>query len=361
MGLLYKYRIKGVAAMKILQQHAYACNQVWNWCVAQQRDLEARYRAGAPKRRWLSHFDLAAECRGVGRELGIHQQTVQGVCEQFAVSRDRFGRSPKFRVSGGARRSLGWVPFQKQSRQLSNNSITYLGHTFRWFGSKRRPLPESATGGCFVEDALGHWYVCFYVEVYDLPTGAGSVGIDLGLKTLATLSDGSKVDNHRPFRSLHQKLATAQRAKNKRRARAIHAKIANKRRDHLHKESCRIARENALIAVGNVNSSKLMKTRFAKSVSDAGWSMFRNMLRYKASRHGATYMDIDERFTTQVCSSCGVIPSSSPKGMGALGIRSWECSECGSVHDRDVNAAKNILRIALSTQRPDEERLPSAA
>jgi transposase len=91
----------------------------------------------------------------------------------------------------------------------------------------------------------------------------------------------------------------------------------------------------------------------AKSVVDAGWAMFRYQLRYKASRHGAAYLDVDESFTTRTCSSCGSIPDSSPKGMSALGIRAWKCSECGANHDRDVNAAKNILAFALSAQRLD--------
>ncbi len=136
---------------------------------------------------------------------------------------------------------------------------------------------------------------------------------------------------------------------------AIHAKIKECRKDFIHKATAKIARENALIAIGNVNSSKLAKTRMAKSVLDAGWSMFRSQLDYKASRHRAVYLNVDEKFTTQMCSSCGVIPDSSPKGMSALGVRTWECSSCGANHDRDVNAAKNILKLALSAQRRDDE------
>lgn len=85
----YKYRIKDRSSAKRLRELATACNQVWNWCAAQQRDVEARYKAGAKPRRWASHFTLARECRGVGAELGIHQQTVQNICEQLAQSRDR--------------------------------------------------------------------------------------------------------------------------------------------------------------------------------------------------------------------------------------------------------------------------------
>jgi putative transposase len=115
-------------------------------------------------------------------------------------------------------------------------------------------------------------------------------------------------------------------------------------------QSTKIARENQLIVVSNVNAAGWAQTRMAKSVLDASWSTFRNQLRYKASRHEARYVEADERWTTQVCSSCGCIPDSSPKGMGALGMRHWVCSDCGESHDRDVNAARNILRVGLERQ-----------
>lgn len=351
MILTYKYRVKDRSARKTLRRHAYAVNQVWNWCCGQQRDVERRYRAGAPKRKWATQFDLQSLCRGTGADLGIHQQTVQDVCRQFVVSRGMAHSAPYFRSSFGAKRALGWVPFQAQSRQVSGNTVTYLGKRYRfWEGG--RPLPANAKGGSFVEDALGRWYVCFYVEVEVRQGGNDEVGIDLGLKTLATLSDGQKIEAPKIYRHYEERLAVAQRAHNKQRARRLHAKIKNCRRDFLHKATTALAREHALIAVGNVNSKRLAKTRMAKSVLDAGWSAFRAMLKYKS----AGYVEVDERFTTQTCSCCGSVSSDArPKGIAGLGMRSWVCSDCGASHDRDVNAARNILRIALSVQRPVEE------
>lgn len=349
MILTYKYRIKDRSARKALRRHAYAVNQVWNYCNAVQRDIEARYQAGAPKRKWPSHFDLQNLTKGTSKLLGIHAQTVGSVCEQFAKSRDKAKHSLRFRASGGARCALGWIPFRKQSRQVENNTITYLGRRFRWFGYKRRPLPEPAKGGAFVEDALGRWYVCFHVEIADnRPTGNATIGIDLGLKSIAACSNGATIDAPRIYRRHEQRLAVAQRAGNKRRTKAIYAKIKNCRKDFTHKATTKIVRENALIAVGNVNSSTLAKTRMAKSVLDAGWSMFRSQLSYKASRHGAVYLDINEKFTTVTCSVCGA--RSGPQGQKGLRIREWSCVYCGSVHDRDHNSAKNIL--ALSVERP---------
>jgi putative transposase len=354
MILTYKYRIKDRSARKALRRHAFAVNQVWNYCVAYQRDIESRYRAGAPKREWPTQYDLQNSTRGSSKELGINSKTVHCVCWQFVKNRTALRHSPDFRRSAGPRRSLGWIPFPHQGRQVAGNSVTYLGKLYRfWEGG--RPLPANAKGGCFVEDARGRWYVCFQSESAALPAGGGKVGIDLGLKALAVCSDGRKIKSPQIYRRHEKRLAIAQRAGNKRRVKAIHAKIANCRRDFTHKATTKIVRENEMIAVGNVCPSKLRKTWLAKSVLDAGWSMFRAQLRYKASRHGAVYLDIDEKFTTQMCSSCGVIPCSSPKGMGALGIRAWDCSECGASHDRDVNAAKNILILALSAQRRGDE------
>jgi putative transposase len=347
MFLTYKYRLKDRSARKQLRQHAYAVNQVWNYCAAQQRDTENRYRSGAKTRRWASHFDLQKLCKGVGRELGLHQQSVGGVCRAFTQARDKLKGAPRFRSSFGTKRALGWIPFESQSRQHDGKSVTYLGKTYRLFGVCKRPIPVTAKGGTFVEDTQGRWWVCFHVEIADRAvTGNGEVGIDLGLKTLAMLSDGQKIANLRHRQTWAQKLATAQRARNRRRVSAIHAKIANARRDHLHKITTELSARYALIAVGNVNSSRLAKTRMAKSVLDAGWSTLRSFLRYKSPG----YVEVDERFTTRTCSECGSIAG--PKGCAGLNEREWVCDHCGVCHDRDVNSARNILHLALSAQRP---------
>lgn len=357
MILTYKYRLKGKRAVRDLRRLARAVNFVWNFCTETQRVTQRRYRFGESTH-WFSRYDLQHLAAGTSKDLGLHAQSVQGICEQFVKSRDQHRKCPRFRASQGPKRSLGWVPFSYQSRQITSGSVTYLGQTYRFFGAKRRPLPSTAKGGAFVEDASGRWWVTFHVDLTDeRATGTGEVGIDLGLKTLAALSTGDKIENLHVYRQLEVKLSSAQRAGKKTRVRAIHAKIANVRSDHLHKASAKLARENKLIVVGNVNASALAKTQMAKSVSDAGWSAFRNMLHYKASRHGATYLEVDESFTTQTCSRCGARPDGRPKGITGLGIRSWVCSECGASHDRDVNAARNILAIGLSAQpRVDESR-----
>jgi putative transposase len=352
--LTYKYRLKDKSAAKRLRSQAVACNQVWNYANAYQKDLETRYKAGAPKRKWPSYIDLKAMTKGASKDLGIHAQTIGSICEQFARSRDKNRGSLRFRISNGARRSLGWVPFQTQSRQIDGNSIIYLKKRIRWFGNKKRPLPETAKGGAFVEDNLGRWWVAFHVEVKEnRATGNGKVGVDLGLKTLATLSDGTKVPAVQHYLLHERKLVVAQRAGNRRRTKAIHHAIANSRKDYHHKMTANIVSQNSFIVVGNVNPTALAKTRMAKSVLNAGWSGFRNMLRYKCQQAGAVFCEVDERCTSLTCSECG--NAGGPKGIAGLGIRTWGCENCGVSHDRDTNAAKNILKFGLSAQALVEE------
>lgn len=105
-----------------------------------------------------------------------------------------------------------------------------------------------------------------------------------------------------------------------------------------------------MIVVGDVSSSKLAKTGMAKSVLDAGWFMLKTQLKYKAIGQSVVFAEVNEKYSTQVCSCCGCNPDSSPKGLSGLGVRHWVCSDCGASHDRDINAARNILNVGLGCQ-----------
>jgi putative transposase len=337
--LSFRYRIKDSVSGKRLTTLATAANQVWNFCVATQREAQNRRKLGSPVR-WPTAFDLINLCAGSSAELGLHSDTVAGVCRQFVQSRDLHRKCPRFRVSFGAKRSLGWIPFVPRAARVDGDAIVYLKHRYRLW--KHRDIDGAFKAGVFVQDARGRWYLALQCQVADdLPCGNGEVGIDLGLKKLATCSDGAEVPALRHYRQHERALGKAQRAGNKRRTQAISAKIAAVRRHHLHVTSKRLADENSLIVVGNVNAAGLAKTRMAKSVLDAGWSMFRNMLRYKSARRQAVYVEADERWTSQTCSECGSLGG--PKGLKGLDVRRWGCFECGASHDRDVNAARIIL------------------
>ena len=335
--LTFRYRVKGVSAAKRLNAMAIAVNQIWNYCGGIHNDSRRL------NRRWPSGYDLIKLTNGASKEIGLHSDTVQAVCKQFAISRDKAKRRPRWRVSFGTNRSLGWVPFQcARPIKVNGDIVTFLGNRYRLWLS--RAIPEDIRSGSFSQDATGRWYLNLVCGVPDdLAAGTGEIGIDLGLKDLATLSTGEKIANPRHIRRSAEKLAKAQRAGRKALARKIHRKVAAQRRHHLHQISTRLAKENALVVVGNVNSAALARTKMAKSVLDAGWSAFRSMLRYKiAMRRGAVFVEATERYSTQTCSCCGS-RAGSPKGLKGLGVRQWVCEGCGVLHDRDQNAAFNIL------------------
>jgi putative transposase len=336
--ITYKFRVKDAGA-KYLTHHANACNFVWNYC------CNAQKHAFKWNKKWPSTFDLIKFTTGCATELGLHSDTVSAICRQFISSRDKIRKCPRYR----GKKSLGWLPFIFRSIKISGDTVIYKKRLFRFWKSRDRKGTHKC--GSFAQDARGRWYINFICEVPCIDAGiTGEVGIDLGLKAFATLSNGTVIENPRIFRKYEDDLAIAQRAGNKKRTAAIHAKIANARKDFLHKQSTQIVQTSGRIIVGNINSGKLARTRMAKSVLDAGWSSFRQHLSYKAMMHGSKYVEVDERYSTQVCSECNSIAG--PKGVSQLGIRNWECGFCKTVHDRDVNASKNILSFAGEHPRP---------
>ena len=344
MLLTYRYRVKDATAGKHLDRMAVAVNQVWNYCGGIHVDSRRL------NRRWPSGYDLIKLTSGCSKELGLHSDTVQAVCKQFAGSRDKARRKPRWRSSRGAKRSLGWIPFQcDRPLRIVGDVVTFLGRKYRLWLSRPIPVDKDSgsmtiRSGSFSQDALGRWYLNLACEVEgDLPCGEGEVGIDLGLHDLAVLSTGEKIGNPRHVRKSASNLARAQRAGRKAQARKIHRKIAAQRRHFLHVTTTRIARAFALICVGDVNSGALARTKMAKSVLDAGWSPFRSMLSYKtAMRRGARYVQPNERLSTQTCSVC--LALGGPRGLEGLRVRSWICDGCGTLHDRDTNSGQNILR-----------------
>ena len=337
MILVYRYRVKSLNGL--LNKQARAVSYVFNFCNDTQK------HALKWCKRWPTGFDLNKLTAGSSKELGLHSGTVNAVCEQYAKSRSQKKR-PYLRYRG--KKSLGWVPLKGRNVKETPNGFHFHGREFRVFKSRDLPVGAKIKDGTnFSRDSRGNWFLNIVIEVDAVAPGARQpikgVGIDLGLKDFATLSTGEKIEAQRIYRDAEKALAVAQRAGKKRRVSAIHAQIANRRNDFHHKLSTRIVREFDYIAVGNVNAAGLAKTSMAKSVLDAGWSSFRTQLAYKAVKHGAWCEEVNEAFSTQTCSDCGALPGSRPKGIAGLGIRSWTCSECGCVHDRDVNAAKNIL------------------
>lgn len=325
----------------VLAAMAREVNQVWNFC------NETSHRAVRERRQWLSGYDLQKLTNGFSKCEGVQigSPTVQQVCEDYAKARKQFKKAKlRWRVSNpqSSKYSLGWIPFKARALQYKAGQIQFAGQRFNLWDSYGLADYEMRAGS-FSQDSRGRWYLNVVVKVQaKASAGTASVGIDLGLKEAAVTSTGERIEG-RFYRKLECQLGIAQRAHKKNRVKAIHAKIANQRKDLLHQFSTKLVRENAAIFVGDVASEKLVKTKMAKSTLDAGWASLKTMLEYKSHQAGIVFEVVNESYTTQTCSCCGAIPASSPKGRAGLRIREWTCSECGAVHERDVNAARNIL------------------
>ena len=207
-------------------------------------------------------------------------------------------------------------------------------------------------------DACGRYFVSFMVEevIEQAESSTKSVGIDVGLKDVIVTSDGRKSGNPRNLRRYQRRLKRAQRRlsrkrkgsnrwqRQKRRVARIHARISDARQDFLHKQTTQLVREHGAIAIEDLNVKGLARTRLAKSMHDAALGELRRQLDYKCRWHGRVLL-VADRFapTSKTCSRCGAVQAEMP-----LQIRDWTCPDCGVVHDRDVNAAMNVLMFATA-------------
>ncbi|MEU1819076.1 RNA-guided endonuclease TnpB family protein [Streptomyces roseifaciens] len=263
-----------------------------------------------------------------------------------------------------------------KSKKKSGKSAEYTTSAFRFRDGKltlakmseplnivwSRPLPEGAKPSTVTasQDAAGRWFVSMLCEdptVRPLPLNGNAVGIDVGLDHLLTLSTGEKIANPRHERCDRARLALAQRrlakkdkgsanrAKARRKVAKIHARIADRRRDGLHKLTTRLVRESQTLVIEDLTVRNMVKNRsLARAISDAAWSEFRSMLEHKAAWDGREVIAVDRFFpSSKLCSHCGTLQDKMP-----LHVRTWTCVSCGTVHDRDMNAAKNLLAAGLA-------------
>jgi IS605 OrfB family transposase len=324
-----------------LSAAAVEVNQVYNFC------NEASYTAATRtdrKRKWFSGFDLCGLTAGATEYFErIGADTIQRVCTEYASKRTAAKRLKlRWRVSRGARRSLGWVPFKAASLKRKGNALRFCGKIFRVFERERLDGIKWQQG-CFAQDAVGDWWLCLPIIITpeDSMAPKEAVGIDLGIKDAAVTSDGDRLEAIRFYRDAQRKLSQLQRRGHRRQAKRLHRRIRRRRHDACHKFSSKIINTYQQIVIGDLSSLKLVKTRMAKSVLDSGWGMLKQMLRYKGEYAGRSVQVVDERNTTRACSNCGSL--SGPKGLRQLAVRAWVCVRCGVSHDRDVNSARNIL------------------
>jgi putative transposase len=295
------------------------------------------------------------------------QQALRHLQTAFANFFAKRAKYPNFRRKDGAQ------------------SAEYTTSAFKWDGAAltlakmkeplairfSRQIPKGAkVTTCTVsKDAAGRYHVSMLCDdaVSEKKKVKGQVGIDLGLTHFAILSTGEKIAAPNAFRKNEAKLAklqrrlakkqkgSANRLKAKLKVARMHAKTADSRRDFLHKLSTRLINENQVIAIESLAVSNMQKNRsLAKSISDASWSEFVRQLTYKAEWYGRTLVGIDRWYpSSKRCSDCGHAVAKMP-----LRIREWTCPECGSIHDRDVNAARNVLAAGLAVSAHGESVNP---
>ncbi|MGB3404453.1 MAG: RNA-guided endonuclease TnpB family protein [Microcoleaceae cyanobacterium] len=217
-----------------------------------------------------------------------------------------------------------------------------------------RPLPSQPSSVTVIKDAANRYFLSFVVEVNQqiLPPSSNSVGIDLGIRTFAVLSSGEKIDAPKPLkqkikrlrklnRNLSRKTLLSKRYEKARVRKAeLYARMRDTRKDFLHKLSTRIINENQVVVLEDLNVSGMVRNRkLSKAISDLGWRQFRTFLEGKAEKYGRDFRVISRwEPTTQRCHACGFVG-----GKLDLSVRQWTCLNCETVHDRDENAAKNIL------------------
>ena len=377
----YRYRFYPTPEQASELNRTLGCVRfVWNWALAERTE---RYRVGGEH---VGYHQLSAELTAL-KQVGATgfltevssvpiQQVLRHQQSAFSNFFAKRARYPRFKSRNG------------------HQSMEYTRRGFRWregrlFLAKlaepldlrlSRPLPDEAEPSTVTvsRDSAGRWHVSLLVDerIEVLPPVDTAVGIDLGLRDFAITSDGERIAHPRHLRRRERRLAryqrrmarkrpgSANRRKAKTRVARTHAKVRDARRDFLHKTSTSLVRRYDTIVVEDLAVGNMVKNHcLAKSISDSGWGEFRRQLEYKAAWYGRTLVVVDRFYpSSKLCSHCGHLLASL-----SLGTRHWACPTCGTRHDRDVNAAKNILAEGHSVaacgadvRRPGATRTRSA-
>ncbi len=356
----YQYRFYPTSEQKCILAQTFGCARyVYNWALRLRTDAYYKDQQRIGYHETSTQLTLLKKQTSWLNEVSSVplQQSLSHLDRAFRNFFEGRAKYPTFKTKQGPQ------------------AATYATSAFRWDGKQltlakmdtplaihwSRPLP----GGCnpttvtVTKDCANRYFVSLLVEedIEHLAPVEEEVGLDLGLKSMVVLSTGETVGNPRFFATDEKKLAQAQRrlakkqkgSKNRAKARIkvarVHASIADRRRDFQHKLSTRIIRENQTICVESLQVKNMVKNHnLAKAISDVGWSEFVRQLEYKAAWYGRNLVKIDKWYpSSKRCFDCGHLLDSLP-----LDVRVWTCPECGVVHDRDLNAAKNIHAVGLT-------------
>lgn len=340
-----------------LLQFAGARRWIWNWGLARKREHYAASKQS------LSYNDLAGELKLLKQQpqtawlrdvdSQLLQQALRDLDQAFKKFFCKQTKFPRFK-SRKSDKARFRIP-QRVVLEGTKVSIPKIGLVRVRL---HRPLLGKSKSATFVQEPDGHWYVAFVVEQEIEERTARpikqAIGIDVGLKSFLVGSDGRQIENPRYYRTQMRKLRRAQQAlsrkqrgsANRQKARKqlarIHQKVRHQRLDFLHKHSTQLVREHDLIAIENLSVRGLAKTKLSTSVLDAAWATFRQFLTYKADWQNKHLIVIERFFpSSRLCGVCG-----KKNDVLTLTDRVWTCA-CGASHDRDLNAARNILAQGL--------------
>jgi putative transposase len=371
----YKYRFYPTPQQAVMLARTFGCCRVvYNWGLRERTD--AHYQRGER----LSYDDLSARLTTLKKQEAYTwltevssvplQQTLRHLDRAFLNFFEGRAEYPTFKKKHGPQ------------------AATFASSAFTWNGSHltlakmtepldihwSRPLPEGATPSTVTvtKDCAGRYFVSMLVEeeMAPLPLVNKQVGLDLGLKSMVITSDGHTYGNPKFFAKEEKKLARAQRRhakkrhgstnqeKARRKLAKLHTRISERRRDYQHKLSTAIIRENQVVCVESLQVKNMVQNHhLAKAISDVGWGEFVRQLEYKAQWYGRTLVKIDKGYpSSKRCHHCGHILD-----LLSLDIRHWECPECQMSHDRDINAARNVLAAGLAVAAFGERVRPGRA
>ncbi len=358
----FKYRLyPNKHQQRLLDHQLEECRWLYNSLLAERRD------AWEQRQESLRYYDQATSLPTLKAEraslASVQSQVLQNVAVRIDLAfkaffrRVKAGETPGYPRFRGKNRYASFtfpqVPVgckldveTKRLRIANVGLVKVILH---------RPLEGAPKTATISRSSTGKWYVCFSCECAEpvpLPATGLQVGIDVGLKTFATLSDGQEIANLRFFRQEEQALAKAQRrlskeekgtlerAQRRRVVARVHERVAWRRSDFAHQHSRVIVTTFDLIAVEDLAVNRMTHNPcLAKSISDAAWSQFTSLLSYKAAWAGRRYVAVNPAYTSQDCSQCG------HRQKLSLSDRTYTCPCCGLVLDRDFNASLNILRL----------------